>query len=111
MKFIKGKPDKSGYIRKQDVINLIDSKLVGDGWGTDDDYFIGAHGLVDEIYDMPATDVEPVRHGSWIEDDYGFYSCSECGFEWDESEHTMDYCPSCGAKNGQIFPKIEEESE
>lgn len=36
--------------------------------------------------------------GEWIEDDYGFYRCSECGFEWDEPEMVSRFCPHCGAK-------------
>lgn len=46
---------------------------------------------------QPAADVAPVRHGRWIEDDYGFNRCSECGYEWDESEYKTPFCPECGA--------------
>ena len=46
----------------------------------------------------PAVDAEPVRHGKWVEDDYGFYHC-KCGWEFDEPEDSSyEYCPSCGAK-------------
>lgn len=24
--------------------------------------------------------------------------CSECGYEWDESEQVSNFCPQCGAK-------------
>jgi hypothetical protein len=30
------------------------------------------------ISDIPATDVEPVRHGEWITDNDGLPICSEC---------------------------------
>lgn len=43
-------------------------------------------------------DTEPVRHGKWIEDDYGFFHCSECGFEFDDPEVKTPYCQNCGAK-------------
>lgn len=46
---------------------------------------------------VPAADAEPVRRARWIEDDYGFNSCSECGYEWDENEHKTLFCPECGA--------------
>ena len=35
--------------------------------------------------------------GEWIEDDYGYYHCSECGFEDDEPEYGTPFCPNCGA--------------
>lgn len=37
------------------------------------------------------------KFGEWIEEDYGFNRCSECGWEWGESERVMPYCPNCGA--------------
>lgn len=51
-----------------------------------------------KIMKQPAVDAVPVVHGRWIEDNYGYFHCSECGFEWDESEVTSKYCPDCGAK-------------
>lgn len=52
-----------------------------------------------EMEDIPAANVWPVVRGEWIEDDYGFVRCSNCGMEWDEPEHPKtNYCPSCGAK-------------
>ena len=50
------------------------------------------------IHNAPATDVEPVRRGEWIEDDYAFNRCSECGYEFDSPEIKTPYCPNCGAK-------------
>lgn len=46
----------------------------------------------------PGEDVKPVAHAHWNEDEYGFYSCSNCGYEWDEAEYKTKYCPECGAK-------------
>ena len=46
----------------------------------------------------PASDVAPVTHGEWIEDDYGYNRCSACGWEWDEPEAVSLHCPHCGAK-------------
>lgn len=36
-------------------------------------------------------------HGHWIEDEYAYMRCSECGFEHDYPEHTTAICPCCGA--------------
>mgnify|MGYP000686310762 CR=1 FL=1 len=54
--------------------------------------------FADQISNLPAADVAPVRHGEWIEDDYAFNRCSECGYEQDFPEITTPYCPNCGAK-------------
>ena len=65
-------------------------------WDTEHDKNAAIH-LVREL--VPAADVRPVVRGEWIEDDYGFVRCSNCGMEWDEPEHPKtNYCPSCGAK-------------
>lgn len=55
------------------------------------------------LRNIPAVDAEPVRHGRWIlNKHYGDYECSVCGEgnfrAWDFREHTMNYCPNCGAK-------------
>lgn len=60
--------------------------------------------VIDKIRTFPAADVEPVRHGRWIDcdDEYSSYSrCSVCGDEFTNLEADCartNYCPSCGAK-------------
>lgn len=62
--------------------------------------------MVDE---MPASDVQPVKHGYWEEvTDYGgwgdtHYRCSVCGEEWyledgTPKDNNMNGCPRCLAK-------------
>ena len=51
---------------------------------------------------IPAADVEPVRHGEWIED-HDYLKCPECGVMVMRDFTFFDigdwnYCPSCGAK-------------
>lgn len=64
--------------------------------------------LVDDIMDMPAADVAPVRHEWWLHSHYEDCSehfeivkCSNCGCE----AYAMalyvrggNYCPNCGAR-------------
>jgi len=64
------------------------------------------------VLDIPAADVEPVRHGRWEEtmEDIGWSEemcaeCSVCGEDYVLSEWSMKdfvsvmhYCPNCGAK-------------
>ena len=59
---------------------------------------------IEDLADIPAAKVAPVRHGRWIEEcEESLYSCSACGTEWITIEGTpkengMDFCPHCGAK-------------
>ena len=50
------------------------------------------------IDNQPTADVAEVVHGKWLEDDYGYFRCSECGSEQDTPEYTTPFCPLCGAK-------------
>lgn len=58
------------------------------------------------LEDAPAVEVEPVRHGKWIEEPYSggtYWECSVCGYAWDlnagaPSDNHMNYCPNCGAR-------------
>ena len=59
---------------------------------------------IEDLADIPAAKVSPVRHGYWIEQcEESLYSCSACGTEWVTIEGTpeengMDLCPHCGAR-------------
>lgn len=59
---------------------------------------------IEDLADIPAAKVAPVRRGYWIEQcEESLYSCSACGTEWITIEGTpkengMDFCPHCGAK-------------
>ena len=50
---------------------------------------------------FPAADVEPVRHGHWIYENF-YTHCSVCGkmaiYDKYGQEVESDYCPRCGAK-------------
>lgn len=87
------------YIEREKVIHEIDTwidsvgiALVGKGLS----YYRKLLGCVE---DVPATDVEPVRHGEWVP----FHSkaagdiqyCSACNVG---CPHKPNYCPHCGAK-------------
>lgn len=64
----------------------------------------------DALRELPAADVQPVRHGRWMPEDeckVTFHSkCSECGcfvsnFPEDaflDCSQAWNYCPNCGAK-------------
>ena len=60
------------------------------------------------IMDIPAADVAPVRHGRWedsVDEWFGtdVYTCSKCResyvlVEGTPKENLWHYCPNCGAK-------------
>ena len=55
-------------------------------------------GMIGEIKDdeIPAADVEPVRHGHWIDNKHTDTAiCSECKRVFTDE---TNYCPNCGAK-------------
>lgn len=54
----------------------------------------------------PTADVQEVRHGRWIPNDNGTYSCSLCQ-SWipNEQHHYARYCLYCGAS---MMDEVEE---
>ena len=67
---------------------------------------------VEDIQNMPAADVAPVRHGNWV-CNKGLVQCNICGFglfpdgyffengectHSNEQDYRFSYCPNCGAK-------------
>lgn len=59
-----------------------------------------------EVEDAPAADVEPVRHGRWVDYMVRDWRCSECGQKIIKVRNVdgycyndkPNYCPNCGAK-------------
>lgn len=49
---------------------------------------------------------EPVKHGKWIEDEYGFLVCSECGNTAEYlpilGQIETPYCSECGARMDEV---------
>ena len=83
----------SDYIEREEAINLL--------WLFADE---SCASIVSDFENLPAADVEPVRHGRWIPLPHTgdcCYSCSECGFLRDAYLlDTENYCPNCGARMG-----------
>ena len=101
------------YLDRDDVLNVIDyirTKYISvynrrdkcsQFWADTIRYF------EKRINKLDNYDVEPVRHGHWIEEyDCGYITphCSECGETALTKEETSydyvysSYCPNCGAK-------------
>lgn len=64
-------------------------------------------GAMDILIDMPAADVQPVKHGKWLneyldEDDIWRANCSNCKREcadyFGRISITHNYCEYCGAR-------------
>ena len=54
--------------------------------------------IIDMVNQMPPADVVEVKHGEWIKNDNGTYSCSLCQ-SWipKEQYYYARYCLHCGA--------------
>ena len=85
------------YIKREDLLELYRM----------DDPVLNENGHVplsvirQNIMDIPAADVAPVRHGQWETNsdrpDSLICSVCKCGFDmWKHDPH--NYCPNCGAK-------------
>lgn len=63
------------------------------------EHFInGIETVMEYAENLPAADVEPVRHGRWITTHDEFCSCSLCKYPVHAAWSRTNYCPNCGAK-------------
>lgn len=95
------------YISKNEVLNLImhNDKVCH---YADERYenvvYATACRISDVVANMPAADVQPVRHGRWIPQGDDMWLCSNCKKNIIYSEHGSDrtekqrYCCRCGAR-------------
>jgi len=71
------------------------------------------YGLMEEVDDFPAADVQEVKHGRWILETKVFpyidprWTCSECGEETTETtgwgtRPKYNYCPNCGSRMDEV---------
>jgi len=96
------------YIERDAVLSLAKDICVPTKW--DSEY---RHRSIDpgDVRELPAADVQPVRHGRWIKDSDGLTICSECEEVAlqrvfiklpekivDLQMRESHYCPICGAK-------------
>ena len=104
----------SDYIKREDAVERIAKCHIGglEGLRNDMDFYsTGLREAVDAIEDCPSADVEPVRHGYWIEKNtnkdgtHNIY-CNKCGKYIKSKGHANSwrvrnellYCPHCGAR-------------
>lgn len=105
-------------ISRSKILALIDEwksdYLKFNGYSFDDDFDVCTEEALDKvayiahmIEKAPASDVAEVKHGEWIDNTEGMWTCSNCRSEIvsDEYSHidpAVDfdwiYCPYCGAK-------------
>ena len=91
------------YIGRQAALDALGERPLV--WTEDDYYSLGARNQYNgdrlAIETIPSADVEPVRHGRWIndrwEDDVNYHTCNACGVEI-RVTYFDNYCPNCGAR-------------
>lgn len=57
-------------------------------------YWDGVDDMAEYIREQPAADVTEVKHGKWMDNRNGTFTCSVCGGKASK----MDYCGNCGAR-------------
>ena len=91
------------YIKREDAIK---HKRMMQGFGfSQQDEYLAAAVLVEDIEKISAADVEEVVHGQWVDED-GEIVCSECRIRIPElysnadsiMPHECKFCHACGAK-------------
>ena len=88
------------YIDKETVLKHFDEVMNNEF--CDADFKKAALGFSIYVSGLAAADVEPVRHGRWIETAHKGYKCSLCNCLsslFDENLKS-EFCPWCGAKMG-----------
>ena len=90
------------YIEREVVRKVLSHELVDADTGTPMDFYnMGIRTLRRMIEDIPAADVQPVKHGRWVGRELGYCTC--CGHRgcasdiWDGCGDIY-YCPNCGAR-------------
>ena len=92
------------YIGRKVAIRCVANQCVdGKMWGNEETEgtLVDAYELMDDLSDIPAADVAPVRHGRWnvVEGrrlDNAI--CSNCGRHFQAYYEGYSFCPNCGAK-------------
>ena len=82
------------YIKREDLLELyrIDDSVLNENG------HVPLPVIRQNIMDIPAADVAPVRHGRWIMHDDEFGLTCECSVCHIETMGDGNYCPNCGAK-------------
>ena len=79
------------YIKKEDIEQKIQDGLNNLVLGYDAIEVLGM------IYEMPAADVSPVRHGRWERTADGAALCTACKRKMNPSQYGYAFCSLCGA--------------
>ena len=88
------------YIHIEDLKNYLNRQIRA--FEPCPDKYDAAVGIYDGIYQIPAADVVPVRHGQWINFKWKSlttfsFECNQCGITITTSLN-YNFCPNCGAK-------------
>ncbi len=82
----------SDLVSRKAVMELIESKCVNGCLGTDDTTLIDAHGLIDDVSDLPSVNSGWISCSERLPEKYGEYIAMIAGAE--ESTHLW-YAPDC----------------
>ena len=82
------------YIKREDLLELyrIDDPVLNENG------HVPLPVIRQNIMDIPAADVSPVRHGRWERTADGAALCTACKRKMNPSQYGYAFCSLCGAK-------------
>lgn len=84
------------------LINLNDARKKLNELEGSAEYNKGVTDAFNALFDLQTIEAEPVKHGTWGENIYGYRKCSVCGRVTQVDECMREplylYCPYCGAR-------------
>lgn len=78
------------------MARYIDADKMREEWleNGENEFIYDTNSVLDSIDSQPTADVAPVKHGEWLDNHNGTYTCSVCGGKASK----MIWCGRCGAK-------------
>jgi hypothetical protein len=88
------------YISREEVVEEIKSRISTAENAWESGYNTAMAEIREWIKRIPSADVQPVKHGRWINEGFLNIYCSNCSKTPDGWPTPMqtDYCPNCGAR-------------
>lgn len=88
------------FIDAEEILKRLQDLCSDDNiWGDENFTLVDFAQVEETILDMPAADVQEVKHGRWKKIQY-YARCSECrhAVNWASEDFLSPFCANCGAR-------------